>query len=67
MTRVVLVCGDDPPLPEGASYASCSSPVWVADRIATNDLRPEDIATLFPAIALFFAGIFVWRHLRKVL
>ena len=64
--RLVPVCGDDPPLSEGSPFVECSSVVWVADQSST-DLRPEDIAELFPAIALFFASIFVWRFLRKVL
>lgn len=62
--RVVAVCADAVPPASGDAFSECTQVVWVSD---VTQLTQEDIAELWPAVLLFFASIFVWRTLRKVL
>lgn len=65
MGRVIAVCADAPVLPDGAAFSECVDVRWVSDSSVT-DLTPAEQAELFGAVAVFFAGIFVWRKLRGV-
>lgn len=61
----VAQCADSPAPPDGAAFSSCTSVVWVSSQ-SVSDLSQADIAELFGAVVVLFAGVFVWRALRKV-
>lgn len=65
MTGMVAKCADVPGPAEGSAFGTCTSVVWVEDSAAT--LTTAEMQELWPAVLIFFAGIFVWRLLRKVM
>lgn len=61
----VAQCADVPVLPSGSAFTACTNVVWVTSTTVA-DLSPADVSMLFGAVVVLFAGVFVWRLLRRV-